>query len=112
MPKSDSRELVESSAVLVKHSDGLDKKIANCGNYELYTVEKLVELVELSRHPNKVAYCYDVMVKWEGFERPSYMPLDKVIEDVPDLAWPLIMKELNVTQDRFTKHVYLGDSYY
>ena len=40
----------------------------------------------MSKHPTLDAHTFDVKVKWEDWEHPTYMSLDTALEDVPELA--------------------------
>ena len=53
-------------------------------------------------------------VKWEDYERPTYMPLETALEDVPELAWKLIKKTLSFSQEskKLVQHGFQGCTYF
>lgn len=67
-----------------------------------------MELNKDKKHPTKDAcFKYSVRVEWQGYEGSddqfSTEPLENIIEDVPDMAWPFILEKLGIEKDQFIK---------
>lgn len=55
-------------------------------------------------------------VEWHGYEGSeeqfSWEPLENMIEDVPDMAWPFIEQKFDIKKDQFIKVFHRKDIYF
>jgi len=70
----------------------------------------------LKKHPSKNAYSARVKVKWAGYEGTSDEfsdePLQNMLEDVPDMAWPFLKSKLDLEVRDLVQHELAGEVYF
>ena len=80
-------------------------------------MQKLIELKKDKKHPTKGAcHKYAVRVEWLGYEESeeqfSWEPLENMIDDVPDMAWPFILDKLGIEENQFIRVPHRKEIYF